>query len=468
MSAASHDPDGTSDGREARPPAGTPPRRRRVVGLVDTDSFAKWGAHLLSAAPAHWSLELLTVATPRSASPAQLRAAFRDVDARLGPIDLAPPEPSGVDDVVARLQADPPDAVLVSCIGPVAEVLIDQVLRSVARRPVLLSGLPGISFPAKWKGVFLRARADLFVLHSHREVREYRAMATAGGVQPSFALATLPFARTAGSSRTGVRRDSVVFAAQPSVPAEEDDRRRLVGWLADTARAHPEWRVVVKTRAAVGEQQTHRETFPYADLVPADAPSNLVVEAGPMSVHLDRAVALVTISSTAVLEAAARGVPALTLTDFGTSRSLINEVFVDSGLEGTADDLVHGRFGTVRPEWMADNYFHPAADDDWADRAEELMRLRDADMLVDRPAARRSRGGLLRRAWERRNALGDHDRTTIGRLAAVIGTPIRAVKRSIRKARRALRPATAMPTTTVSVERLRDRDEELVAGRDAR
>lgn len=467
MSAAADD-DTVPSGREARHPAGTPPRRRRVVGLVDTDSFAKWGAHLLSAAPAHWSLELLTVATPRSASPAQLRAAFRDVDARLGPIDLAPPEPLSVDEVVARLQADPPDAVLVSCIGPVAEVLIDQVLRSVPRRPVLFTGLPGISFPAKWKGVFLRARADLFVLHSHREVREYRSLATAGGVEPSFALATLPFARSTGAPRAGVVRDSVVFAAQPSVPAEEDDRRRVVGWLADTARAHPEWRVVVKTRAAAGEQQTHRETFPYADLLPTDAPSNLVVEAGPMSVHLDRAVALVTISSTAVLEAVARGVPALTLTDFGTSRSLINEVFVDSGLEGTADDLVQGRFGTVRAEWMADNYFHHAADDDWADRAEELMRLRDAGSLVDRPAARRSRGGALRRAWERRNALGDHDRSAIGRVAALIGTPIRAVKRSVRQVRRVMRPTSPPIVAPVSVERLRHRDEELVTGRDAR
>jgi hypothetical protein len=476
VSAAAHDRDGVGDGREAHLPPAVPARRRRVVALVDTDSFAKWGAHLLSAAPAHWSLQLLTVATPRSASPAQLRSAFRGVDARLGPIDLAPPEPLPVDDVVARLRSEPPDAVLVSCIGPVAEVVIDQVLRSTPRgsvpgRPVLLSGLPGISFPAKWKGVFLRARADLFVLHSHREVREYRTLAAAGGIEPSFALATLPFARSTGTARAGAVRDSVVFAAQPSVPKEEDDRRRVLGWLADTARAHPEWRVVVKTRAVTGEQQTHRETFPYADLVPADAPSNLVVEGGPMSVHLDRAVALVTISSTAVLEAAARGVPALTLTDFGTSRSLINEVFVGSGLEGTSDDLVHGRFGMVRADWVADNYFHAPADDDWADRAEELMRRRDAGQLVDRPAARRSRGGALRRAWERRNALGHHDRSMLGRVAALIGTPIRAVKRSLRTLRRALAPSGGEVGAAVrpdSAERLRDRDEELVAGRDPR
>ncbi|WP_368076228.1 DUF6716 putative glycosyltransferase [Curtobacterium sp. Csp2] len=49
------------------------------------------------------------------------------------------------------------------------------------------------------------------------------------------------------------------------------------------------------------------------------------------------------------------------MTDFGVSRALINEVFVDSGLEGDAVDLVEGRFGNVRPEWLHDNHFHSPA-----------------------------------------------------------------------------------------------------------
>ncbi|WFR68461.1 hypothetical protein P9139_10030 [Curtobacterium flaccumfaciens] len=374
-----------------------------MVALVDTDSFAKWGAHLLAGAPAHWELELVTVATPRSASRAQLRSAFRGLDHRLAHLAAAPPEPLEVDAIVERLRQDPPDAVLVSLIGPVAELVIEEVHRRVSRRPVLVTGLPGISFPAKWKGVFFRARADLFVLHSHREVRAYEELAAGGGVVPHFALATLPFARrgTAVTTVADVRdaattvsgvRDAVVFAAQPSVPADRADRVRVVGWLVETARRHPEWRVVIKVRAGAGEPQTHREQDPYPSLVPAGAPANLVVESGPMSEHLDRAVALVTVSSTAVLEAAARGVPALTLTDFGIGRHLINEVFVGSGLEGDAIDLVDGRFGVVRAEWMHDNHFHPETENDWAPRAEQLMAMRDAGVLVDRPAARRSRG----------------------------------------------------------------------------
>ncbi len=460
-------PDSATVGREARPAPATSTRLRRVVGLVDTDSFAKWGAHLLDAAPEHWDVELVVVRTPRTASRAQLGAAFRGLDRHLAPLVGRPPAPTDVDTIIDRLRRDPPDAVLVALIGPVAELVVDQVHRRVPNRPVLLTGLPGISFPAKWKGLFLRARADLFVLHSHREVRAYEDLARTNGLEPAFALATLPFARPVAASperhvEPGHVRDSVVFAAQPSVPADPADRERIVRWLVATAVAHPGWRVVVKVRAVAGEQQTHREQYPYADLVPSDAPSNLVVEAGPMAEHLARAVALVTVSSTAVLEAVSAGVPALTLTDFGVGPHLINDVFVGSGLTGDAADLVAGRFRTVHPGWMRDNHFHPPSDDDWATRAEALMRRRDDGSLDDRPPARRSRGGALRRAWERKNALGRDDRSALGIVALVIGTPVRRTKQLVRKAIRASR--------TVPLhggEGRRDGDQQLVARRHA-
>jgi hypothetical protein len=299
-------------------------------------------------------------------------------------------------------------------------------------RPVIVTGLPGISIPPKWKGLFLRAQADVFVLHSRREVAEYTALAHERGVEPAFALATLPFL-SAASAVPRETADSIVFAAQPSVPALREDRAAVVGWLAATARAHPQLRVVIKTRASGGEKQTHHEEFPYAGLVPADAPPNLLVEGGPMSAHLARAVGLVTISSTAVVEAIACDVPSLVLTDFGIERRLINEVFESSGLQGTSADLIDARFFDVRDDWRDANYFHPASADDWAARADELMALRDLGALPHRPPARRNRGGALRRAWERKLALGPHDRSALGFVALVLGTPVRIAKRMARR-----------------------------------
>jgi hypothetical protein len=408
---------------------------RRILGVVDSDSFVKWGASLLGDLPADWDAELVAISTTATASRAQLVGALaggRYHDKTVQQLTLA--------EIVARVKADPVDAVLVAVRGPVGEVLLSELSDKVRPRPVLVTGLPGISIPSKWKGMFLRAQADLFVLHSRREVREYRALAEMHGLEQRFALATLPF--LAAAKRTPKRApDSIVFAAQPSVPRLPEDRERIVGWLADTARAHPELRVVIKIRAMSGEAQTHLEKFPYPDLVPADAPPNLVVEAGPMADHLARAVGLVTVSSTAIVEAMALDVPSIVLSDFGIGAKLINEVFIGSGLLASSDELIAGRFRHVLDSWRDDNYFHPKSDDTWVAELDRLADEREAVALATRPSFRSSRGGALRRAYERKLAFGPYDRTASGVVAMMIGVPARAVRSRLHIKGRALTPA---------------------------
>jgi hypothetical protein len=338
--------------------------------------------------------------------------------------------------ITDKLNADGHDAVFVSTSGAASEAVITAVTRGVARRPVIVTGLPGISTPAKYKGLFRRAQADLFVLHSHREIRDYEELARRRGIPHEFVLATLPFLeRGVEASIWPGTRDSIVFAAQAGVPKTLVERQALMGWLVETARAHPSLRVVIKVRAQTGERQTHRERHPYAELVPADAPANLVIEGGSMAAHLARAVGFVTVSSTAAIEAIAAGVPSLVLTDFGVSGELINEVFIGSGLLGSSRELIAARFKQVDAGWRHDNYFHDPADNDWHTRLDDLARLRDAGTLPDRPATRRSRGGELRRAWERKRAFGANDRSPLGYLAASIGYSVLAARRAARALR---------------------------------
>jgi hypothetical protein len=409
---------------------------RRILGIVDSDSFVKWGASLLGDLPLDWDAELVAISTTATASPAQLAGALsggRFSDKTVAQLTL--------NEIVRRVQIDPVDAVLVAVRGPVGEVLLGELSTKVRPRPVLVTGLPGISIPSKWKGLFLRAQADLFVLHSRREVREYRALASLHGLDQRFALATLPFLDAAVATPRAEHPDSIVFAAQPSVPRLQEDRERIVGWLADTARAHPDLRVVIKIRARTGEQQTHAEKFPYAELVPADAPPNLVVEGGSMANHLARAVGLVTVSSTAIVEAIALDVPSIVLSDFGIGAKLINEVFIGSGLLASSDDLIAGRFRHVLDGWRDDNYFHPRADDSWVDELNSLADAREAAVLAARPSFRSSRGGALRKAYERKLAFGPFDRTASGTLAMMVGVPARSLRSRLKIRGRALTPA---------------------------
>jgi hypothetical protein len=412
--------------------------RRRILGVIDSDSYAKWGASLLAQLGAEWAVELVTVDSRLAASDAQLAFALAGTGFRP---DAAPR--ATLQEIIDRLSLEGHDAVFVSTSGAVAEAVITEITQRVKPRPVIMTGLPGISTPAKYKGLFRRAQADLFVLHSHREIRDYRELAKKRGVAHSFVLATLPFLehREDESPWAGAR-DSIVFAAQPGVPNSLTERRAVVGWLVQAALAHPELRVVIKVRAQAGERQTHRERHPYAELVPPNAPANLVVEGGSMVSHLARAVGFVTISSTAAIEAIAAGVPSLVLTDFGVSGALINEVFAGSGLLGPSGDLVAARFHRVDPRWRQDNYFHDQGDNDWQARLTTLAELRDAGILPDRPAKRRSRGGPLRRAWDRKRAFGSYDHTPLGYLAALIGYPVLAARRRLAALRK---PAPAAP-----------------------
>lgn len=106
---------------------------------------------------------------------------------------------------------------------------------------------------------------------------------------------------------------------------------------------------------------------------------------------------------------------------------------------------------------------------------------------------------MLRRAWERKNALGGADRSPLGLVALGIGAPIRGAKRLARRVRALVDPpepvvvaaptsqragtraavpvlgATAGTATAAAApaaaaarsERLGHREQELVAGRDA-
>lgn len=405
----------------------------RILALADSDSYVKWGAALIGGLPPDWERELLVIDSPIVVSDAQLVAALSgsgvESSGRVSPSE-----------VVARVAERRPDVVLAATAGPIARILI-RMLARLEPRPVLLAGLPGISVPATIKGLQYRRQADLVVLHSHREVREFSALSRRKGWDHRFGLATLPFADRRPAAGT-----DLVFAAQAIVPAAREERLVVARMLRDAALAQPGRRVVVKVRALPGEQQTHPESEPYPELVAAlgAVPPNLVVSAAPMAEALDTAEGLVTVSSTAAIEAIARGIPVVAIDAFGVRPSLINPVFRGSGLFGGRDAVVGREFRHPRPEWLVDNYFHPPEDADWVEIVARLVAERRAGTLAPRPSTA-APGGRLRAAWDRKVAFGAADRSLGGRVAVAIGVPLRGVVRLRRRLRDRLsarRPAT--------------------------
>ncbi|WP_194408735.1 DUF6716 putative glycosyltransferase [Microbacterium cremeum] len=431
-------------------PSGPRGERLRVVAIADTDSYVKWAASLLGGLDGRWDASVLVLSTPVAVSEAQLASALRGSGLPRDRVERV--EYAGL---AARLRDLRADAVVLAARGPLVRVLARDVA-ALSPRPVIATGLPGISIPATRKAVVYRLQSDLFVVHSRRELREFGALSARTGYTHRYALATLPFARSRPGRRAAAEGTDLVFATQAKVPADRADRLRIARMLVRAAEADPGRRVVVKLRAATGEHQTHVEQDGYPELLASlgPLPPNLVTSTAAMGDALDAAEGLVTVSSTAAIEAIARGVPVIALDTFGVSPRLINETLADADLLGSEDDVVARRFRHPDPEWLDDNYFHPPHADDWEDRLAQLVSLRRADALAPRaPFARR--GGALRDAWERKTALGADDASAAGAVAYAIGMPLRTVVRMLQRSRRALRWARSAPVAPLAERHVR-------------
>ncbi|ETK37317.1 DUF6716 putative glycosyltransferase [Microbispora sp. ATCC PTA-5024] len=377
----------------------------RLLAVADSDSYLKWAAGLLDALPEGWTTDLAVVRTPITPSDGQIAAAVSGTRSAGPGGDVAPPV------LTARqlrraAERFRPDAILLACTGPVVDALAAEILSGLDPRPVLVSGLPGISVPATEKAWLFRSGCDLFVVHSGREVAEFSAIGRELGGGGGVALARLPYLDL-GAPPVG-ERDRVIFATQAKVPRRREERESVLLALAALAEARPDLDVVVKLRARDDERQTHNERHHYERLWREMAAAGRVRQdavrfaAGPMHEHLTHAAGFVTVSSTAALEAIAQNVPLLVLSDFGVSAEMINLVFEGSGCLGTLEDLAKADFRTPAADWCQANYFHDSSSTDWGGRVAALVddaragRLVPARSLLDGPehAAARRRARL--------------------------------------------------------------------------
>lgn len=341
-----------------------------VLAVADSDSYLKWSAATLAAMPAGWTRRQVAVRSPITPSRAQMQAATG------GDVEVL-----GLPRLLGLIERSRPDVLLLASTGPTVRAISAQRrLRTARHRPVIVTGLPGISLPASARAVEFRNGCDLLIVHSRRERRAFAELVEQLDVDLAVGLARLPFLPAPSTVRTPAERGDVVFAAQARVPPRRDQRRSVLEALA---KVEPAGTAVVKLRAGEGEEQTHREAFPlqllWDELVAEGKvePDSVRFVTGSMADALASARACVTVSSTAVLEAMAAGSEVLVLSDFGVSPEMINVVFDHSDCQGSLDDMVAGRFRQPAQAWLTDNYFHADGDSDWLDQVVRLLRARD-------------------------------------------------------------------------------------------
>ncbi|MFJ9311494.1 DUF6716 putative glycosyltransferase [Streptomyces cyaneofuscatus] len=345
-------------------PARTPAEPRpalRVAVLADSDTRWKWGAltaRRLTAEAAGDGRD----ARPVEVSGLLLRGRATPTPRQLAEVGEVGIEAEKVREVTAieflhTVRDERYDVVVLALVGGGVQAMLHGLAaQDLTRRPVVVTGYVGVVYEKLADGLLLRHGADVVLANSAHDAERFRAVYEGVGADASAVTeAALPFLGGA-PYRAEEGRDTVVFAAQPSVPASRADRTYLLRRLVEHARLHPRREVLLKLRSKPGEHTTHIEELPYQKLaqkVPGGLPPNFRLVYGHMGEVLDRTDLLVTVSSTAALESLHRRIPTAVLTDLGVREPLGNHHFVGSGLLTSWDRLDGGYRPRPDREWLA-------------------------------------------------------------------------------------------------------------------
>jgi len=225
-------------------------------------------------------------------------------------------------------------------------------------RPVVVTGWVGVIIEKLVAGYLERFASDVVAVNSREDLRSFEAAGAHLGLPTdNLLLSGLPLlpGRPAATRRGPVR--TVLFADQPTVPSSRAERLYLYQRLVEHARRHPERRVLLKPRHRPDEDpfQVVRH-HPTELLAAADLPPNLEIVYEPVPELLPAVDLLLTVSSTAGLEAVGAGVRTVFVADLGVHENLGNHVLLPSGLVRTLDVLDGPDEDLPEPDaaWLAD------------------------------------------------------------------------------------------------------------------
>jgi hypothetical protein len=272
------------------------------------------------------------------------------------------------------------DVVVCGLSGPFTlRFTVDLAARAVIGEPgpVVVTGWVGVIIEKITAGYLDRVGSDVVAVNCVDDLEHFVTVAQQLELSPdNLLLSGLPIL---GSSATAQRCDPVrrvLFADQPTVPGPAPERLHLYRRLIDYAYAHPEREVLLKPRHRPGEDTFHTMKHHPEDLLAGvGRPPNFRVDYTPVSEILPDVDLLVTMSSTACLEAVGSGCRVGLVLDLGVHERYGNHVFLASGLLRTFDQLIADDIGTPERAWLGSYFFDRpgTATEQIVDRVEKLL-----------------------------------------------------------------------------------------------
>lgn len=302
-------------------------------------------------------------------------------------------------------------------------LLVDTVeTRSFARaaaaawtsgsRPVLVSAFPGLLFRKQRESLIARAFVDLLCLNSAEDLALYKQIATDAGMpDDNAAVIGLPIQRP--DPGTAFQGRDAIWLDQPDLPESASDRLELIRQFCALAARNPDRTFVIKPRYKAGTRGLHKNRHPPEALLATlrasgGVPGNIVIRDAPFDALLAEAGLVASVSSTGLVEAAARGIPILSAADVGVSETLGNSFFLQSGAVGRLSSVDFRQLPPVSQSWMAEIGGLGFRADLLAARLGDLIARREVSPGL-RPLARPDGGRFDQGGWR-----GPLDRVELG------------------------------------------------------
>ena len=233
--------------------------------------------------------------------------------------------------------------------------------RFLRKRPCFVALSPGLEFTPE-SGLVARSVFDVVCTDTEANAAYLRGREKPGGEGrgPAVVRYNPLFVRRRGTGASGAIR-KIVFFTQSASPCALESRRSVARLLRDVASAHPDKELVIKLRHLSTENRnhTHVEAWGYQDLLAAEGPlpKNMCFEHGSMESILDSADLAVTCTSTAGVEALAKGVRTVFFLSFDRSETdpLVDKmrVFLEgSGSIVDCDQIVALDLPTLTDDWL--------------------------------------------------------------------------------------------------------------------
>lgn len=340
---------------------------RRALLVAAFDSQLKWVAGIGNEL-AHRGFECRVVVP-------QVRSALSA--GQISAAGLRSVESVGWSELVERAMAS--DVVVCGLSGPFTlRFTVDLAARAAPHHPspVVVTGWVGVIIEKITAGYLDRVGSDIVAVNCVDDLEHFVTVAQQLELSPdNLLLSGLPILTSRAASTRGGPIRTVLFADQPTVPSPAE-RTYLYRRLIDYASAHPEREVLLKPRHRPGEDTFHRMTQHPEDLLAGvERPPNFRLDYTPIREILPDVDLLLTMSSTACLEALGSGSRVGLILDLGVHERHGNHVFLASGLLRTFDQLIADDIGVPDRSWLGSYFFDRpgSATEQIVDRVEKLL-----------------------------------------------------------------------------------------------